>query len=128
MLAARQVSLTKLPPLLLLLSPLCGAIRVLQSEVRLDDSREGVAISGARLDDGRRVRMDDFTVCTRFKMKILGGHESFSHLWTIADHREDKSQVGLKSWKGGGGNKLLVEKKKLNFFSSIQKWSSCLVK
>ncbi len=71
------------------------SIRVLESLVELGDKREGVAVSGARLrDEGRRVRMTDFTICTRFNLKILGGYEKWSRLWHIADHQSAEKVRG----------------------------------
>ena len=60
--------------------------RVLESLIKLGDKREGIAISGARLKDDRAVRVDDFTICTRFNFKILNGYDGHSKLWFIGDH------------------------------------------
>ncbi len=50
------------------LLPTALGIRVLESTVKLGDNREGVAISGAQLDpQGRRVKIKDMTICTRFR-------------------------------------------------------------
>ncbi len=78
--------------LLLLAAAAVRSIRVLESQVLLGDDREGVAVSGARLDPGQRIpaKVTDLTVCTRFKMKRIGGHEGNSILWAISDAKTGK--------------------------------------
>ncbi len=76
-------------------TPSAWSIQVIQSDVKLDDFREGVAISGAKLLDKRLVKVVDFTICTRFKAKVLGGREGRSYLWTIAEHVDEANPVRL---------------------------------
>ena len=66
------------------------AIRVLKNQVLLSDGREGIAISGAKLvPDGRpRRKVTDLTICTRFKIKIIGAYEGASFLWAISDEEQ----------------------------------------
>ena len=60
-------------------------------QVALDDDREEVAISGARLNVSAdtRVALSDMTICSRFNLQILGGYEGNTNLWYIADPRNE---------------------------------------
>ncbi len=60
-------------------------------QVALDDDREEVAISGARLNvsSDTRVALSDMTICSRFNLQILGGYEGNTNLWYIADPRNE---------------------------------------
>ncbi len=66
--------------------------RVLRSDVSLED--EGLSISGARIDDDRRVDIQDVTFCIRFNYKLLGRWEQRSQLIHIEDWRPEP-MVGL---------------------------------
>ncbi len=72
----------------------CASIRILESEIRLDDDRAGIAYSGALLvREGKDAQVGALTICTRFNLKVLGGQERFTNLWMISDPRPQ-----LKVW------------------------------
>ncbi len=49
---------------------------------------DGTAISGAKVVDGRRVKVTDITFCIRFNFKLLGGYEGRSQLVHIEDWKD----------------------------------------
>lgn len=61
-------------------------MKVLESTLPM--SLDGQAISGARLLDDRKVKVEDISLCMRFNYKLLGGYEGRSRLITIEDWRE----------------------------------------
>ncbi len=79
----------------LIFSTCLFSFRVLESMVKLGDERPQVAFSGARLDpEGRTARVSDLTICSRVKLKILGGYEGPAYLWNIADYMSNEEVGG----------------------------------
>ena len=54
-------------------------------------------LNSFQLDDQRKIKVTDFTMCTRFKTKILGTYKGEpGRLWTIADHVDSPEEVKMK--------------------------------
>lgn len=71
------------------------AIKVLESQIKLGDNREGVAISGAQVVPKQEagVKVSDLTICTRVNLKILKGPEGFTNLWYIPEPNSQGQKV-----------------------------------
>ncbi len=55
-------------------------------QIAESNNRPGIDYSGAKLvPSSDSVEVRDMTICTRFNLRVLGGHEGFTYLWTISD-------------------------------------------
>ncbi len=70
------------------------ASQVFRSKLTLEE--DGKAISGAKLVDGRRVKVRDVTFCVRFNFKLLGNYEGRSQLIHIEDWKTEPKVESMK--------------------------------
>ncbi len=76
------------------------SVRVLESQIKLGNTQEHVAVSGAKLDSDKKVASDleGLTICVRFNLKTVGGYDGSTLIWHLTTGSSGQSAETV-SWE-----------------------------